>query len=96
LKVNFPTAMTLLQAQSGNGLAGIPAWKSLRRLISGSHVLSLLDQAVVSATSFVTLIIVARWTDPAQLGAFAIGMSMMGVLALLQHSLVSLPYSIQP
>ena len=95
MKVNFPIAATLLQAQSGNALAGIPAWKSLRRLISQSHVLALLDQAVVSATSFVTLIIVARWTDPAQLGAFAIGMSMMGVLALLQHSLVSLPYSIQ-
>jgi O-antigen/teichoic acid export membrane protein len=67
----------------------------LLRLISGSHVLAWADQAVVSATSFVALIMIGRWTDASQLGAYAIGSSVLALLLAAQESLITRPYSIQ-
>ena len=75
--------------------AGRPARQALLRLASANHVLALADQALASGTSFLALIMVARATDPAQLGAFAIGNTILGVAIALHQSLVSLPYSIQ-
>lgn len=72
-----------------------PGWRRLVRLVSRGPVLACADQAVVSATSFLTLIMMAWWTDPSQLGAFAIGLSVLGVSLAIQHSLVSMPYAIQ-
>jgi O-antigen/teichoic acid export membrane protein len=70
-------------------------WSALRRLIPGMHALALADQAVVSATSFLTTVMIGRWTDPAQLGAYAIGLSVLVSALAIQESLISLPYSIQ-
>lgn len=72
-----------------------PAWRRILRHLSRKPVLACADQAVVSGTSFLTLIMIARGTDAGQLGAFAIGLSVLGVALAIQHSLVSLPYSIQ-
>ena len=73
------------------------SWSSLGllRLLSGIHVLALADQAVVSATSFLTTVLVGRYTDPSQLGAYAIGNSVLASLFTVQGSLITLPYSIQ-
>jgi len=71
------------------------AWLLLPRFISGAHVLALADQGVVSAASFLTTVIIGRWTDASQLGIYAIGISVLASSYTIQGSLITLPYSIQ-
>ena len=70
-------------------------WPRLLSLVSGQHALALADQAVVSGTSFLTTVLIARWTDASQLGTYAIGISVLASLLTVQESLILLPYSIQ-
>ena len=70
-------------------------WQALAKRAFGNHALALIDQAIVSGLSFLTLIMVARFTETAALGAFAIANSFLGVLIALQHSLIAQPYTIQ-
>ena len=65
------------------------------RLASGPHVISLIDQAIVSGASFVSTIFVARWTVPSQLGIYSIGISLLVASLTIQEALISLPYTIQ-
>jgi O-antigen/teichoic acid export membrane protein len=65
------------------------------RLISGVHALALADQAVVSAASFATTVIIGRYADASQLGAYAIAISVLASLYTTQGSLITLPFSIQ-
>src|ERR1700674_3835450 len=91
-----PASRTSVAADASTGRAERSwAWPGLLRLISGIHVLALADQAVVSATSFVTTVLVGRYTDPSQLGAYAIAVSVLASLFTIQGSLITLPYSIQ-
>ena len=48
-----------------------------RGLVSREHVLSLVDQAVVSGTSFVTTLLIARGSGSSRLGIYALGMSLL-------------------
>ena len=73
----------------------IHAWRRLWQLAAGPHALALSDQAVVSGTSFLTIILVGRWTGSTQLGLFAIGMSVLASVIAAQDSLIVLPYAIQ-
>src|SRR5882672_9531385 len=75
-----------------------PTWAPMRRMLQrvrGVHVLALADQAVVSAASFFTTVIIGRCTDPSQLGAYAIAITVVASLFTIQGSLITLPYSIQ-
>ena len=65
------------------------------RLMFRSHVLAWADQAVVSITSFLLIVVIGRWTDPEQLGTYAIGVSVLALLIATQESLITRPYSIQ-
>ena len=65
------------------------------RVISGVHALALADQAVVSAGSFFTTVIIGRYADASQLGAYAIAISMLASLYTTQGSLITLPFAIQ-
>jgi O-antigen/teichoic acid export membrane protein len=79
-------------------LNGQAEGSSIRRLLArvrGTRVLALSDQAVVSAASFLTTVIIGRGTDPSQLGAYAIAISILASLFTIQGSLITLPYSIQ-
>src|SRR3982074_1162813 len=71
------------------------SWPRLLRFVSGVHVLALTDQAVVSAASFLTMVIIGRATDPSQLGASAIAIALLPACATIQGPLIPLPYSIQ-
>ena len=71
------------------------AWQSLFSLISGIHALALADQVVVSAASFLAIVTIGRFTNPSQLGAYAIGISVLASSFTIQGSLITLPYSIQ-
>jgi O-antigen/teichoic acid export membrane protein len=70
-------------------------WLSLFSLISGIHALAVVDQVVVSAASFLTTVTIGRFSDPSQLGAYAIGISVLASSFTIQGSLITLPYSIQ-
>ena len=73
-------------------------WVSLLRTAWGTwgtHALALADQAVVSAASFLTTVMIARWTIPNELGLYSIGISLLVSLLSIQESLISLPYTIQ-
>lgn len=63
--------------------------------VSGSHFLALLDQAVISGLAFVTVIMVGRWTNPAELGLYAIGFSILLSFLTVQWTLISIPYMTQ-
>lgn len=67
----------------------------ITRLLMNSHFLGWADQAVVSATSLLVLVMIGRWTDPHQLGIYAIGISILALLIATQESLITRPYSIQ-
>ncbi|HLH92145.1 MAG TPA: hypothetical protein VKX28_27255 [Xanthobacteraceae bacterium] len=81
--------------------AAWPVWAPVRALvpllrrIRGVHALALADQAIVSAASFFTTVIIGRCTDPSQLGAYAIAISVLASLFTIQGVLITLPYSIQ-
>lgn len=64
------------------------------RLMSGSHVLGWADQAIVSATSFLPLVMIGRWAGPHQLGVYAVGVSILALLVATQESLITRPYSV--
>ena len=65
-------------------------WRTWR-----THALALADQAVVSAASFLTTVVIARWTIPNELGLYSIGISLLVSSLSIQESLISLPYTIQ-
>jgi len=71
-----------------------PSAKMLRT-VSGAHVCALLDQAVVSGASFLTMILIGRWTSPAELGLYAIGVSILISLLAIQQTLISQPYQVR-
>ena len=50
---------------------------------------------MVSATSFLALIMLGRWTDANQLGAYATAVSVLALLLAAQESLITRPYTIQ-
>ena len=65
------------------------------RAVSGPHVSALFDQAVVSGASFLTMIMIGRWTNPVELGLYAIGVSVLLSFLAIQQTLISLPYQVQ-
>ena len=66
----------------------------LRRFLSKQHFLGLADQAIVSATSFFTLVVFARTTSAEETGYFALAISIAATGIAIQHALVSQPYMI--
>lgn len=66
----------------------------LVRLMTGSHGLGWADQAIVSITSFLPFVMIGRWTDPHQLGIYAVGVSILALLLATQESLITRPYSV--
>lgn len=65
------------------------------RLLRSAQALSWLDQGLASATSFLCLVLVARWADPAALGIFAFGLSLIAILLAAMEALVIRPYNVR-
>lgn len=70
-------------------------WKHALRFVSREHAQSLADQAVVSGTSFLSTLLIARWSGSGQLGIYAFGMSLLLSSLAFQDSLILQPYVIQ-
>jgi O-antigen/teichoic acid export membrane protein len=64
-------------------------------LVSREHILALADQAIVSASGFLTTLLIARWSDSTQLGVYALGLSLVLSLLAFQDSFILQPYMIQ-
>src|ERR1700682_1558781 len=60
-----------------------------------THALALADQAVVSGTSFLTMVVVGRSTSASELGLYSIASSLLVTSVTIQDSLISFPYTIQ-
>ena len=87
-------AAQALQPYVAKRAPGAPAWRGFLHH-SANHVAAWADQAVVSATSFLALIMLGRWTDANQLGAYATAVSVLAVLLAAQESLITRPFAIQ-
>jgi len=55
---------------------------------------ALVDQAIVSATSIVTVVILARFAGSAQLGLYSLGLTAVFLTLAVQESLISAPYMV--
>ena len=75
--------------------SGLPLWTEATRLLRSAQALSWLDQGLVSATSFLGLVLVARWADPAALGIFVFGLSIVAILLAVLDALVVRPYTVR-
>ncbi len=62
--------------------------------VSRDHILSLVDQVVVSGSSFLTTLLIARSSGAGQLGVYAVGMSLLLSSVAFQDSLILQPYTI--
>jgi len=69
--------------------------KTVGAIISPEHVFALADQAVVSGTSFLTTLLIARWSSSSQLGVYAVGISLLLSVQTFQESLILEPFIIQ-
>jgi O-antigen/teichoic acid export membrane protein len=60
--------------------------------LSREHALILLEQAIVIVGGFLTAFLIVRWSDAAQLGLYALGLSLIMALLGFHESLVVEPY----
>jgi len=67
----------------------------VRSIVSDTHILALTDQAVVSAASFLTTVIIGRFTQPSELGLYSIGLALLASCLCIQEALISTPYAVQ-
>ncbi len=58
------------------------------------RVLSLVDQAVISATNMCTSIVIGRTCAKAELGLYASGLSLILLVTAIQSALIAVPYTI--
>src|ERR1035441_2664694 len=66
----------------------------IRRLLRDRRILSLADQALMSAVNMCSAIIIARTCTKQQLGLYASGLSLVLFMTAVQSALISLPYTI--
>lgn len=85
--------MSMTRASTAR-MAPREAWNCVLRLALGTHALALADQAVVSGASFLTTILIGRWTNSRELGFYAISISVLSSIIAIQDSLIALPYAI--
>jgi O-antigen/teichoic acid export membrane protein len=57
-------------------------------------MLALLDQAVVSGTSFLTTVLVGRFAGQTQLGVYSLGFTVLVLIVCVQDSLIAAPYTV--
>ena len=82
-------------ATANRKLRANPLISRIARVLTNSHVLGWADQAIVSATSMLVLVMLGRWAGPHELGIYAIGFSIIALLLGTQDSLITKPYSVQ-
>lgn len=89
-KTNAAAAET---QETGSDARGV--WNYALTLLTREHILSLIDQALVSGTSFLTTLLIARFSSAGALGVYAVGISLLVSLQAFQDSLILQPYTIR-
>jgi O-antigen/teichoic acid export membrane protein/serine/threonine-protein kinase RIO1 len=69
-------------------------WVRLRAAASGKDTLAVIDQAVVSGTSFLTTVFIGRWCGASELGVYSLGFTLLVMWGCVQESLIAIPYTI--
>jgi len=67
----------------------------LARMWRSGNALGIADQAVVSATSFLSTIVVGRVCGASELGIFTLAVSILVTINALQNSLIAAPYTLR-
>ena len=62
--------------------------------VARGGALAVLDQAVVSGTNFLTVVLVGRACGQEELGYYSLGVTILVLLASIQESLVTAPYTV--
>jgi O-antigen/teichoic acid export membrane protein len=62
--------------------------------IERKWILTLADQSLVSGTSFLGGIIIARSCEREQLGLYTLGLSVLSIITLFQYAFISSPYNV--
>ncbi|NOJ43324.1 hypothetical protein [Bradyrhizobium australiense] len=69
-------------------------WARVLGTLSWGQALALTDQAVVSAASFLTTILIGRFAQSSELGLYSMGFSLLVTCLCILESLISTPYTI--
>src|SRR3954464_12546655 len=85
---------SLASAQTQSSSMGTRFRSGIRQLLAGENMLACTDQALVSAMSFATLILIGNWATLGELGSYAICSSFLALLLAAQDSLITRPYTI--
>jgi O-antigen/teichoic acid export membrane protein len=80
-------------ASTENAL-GVQLKPLIYKLAFNRRFLSMIDQALISATNMCTSIIIGRTCPKAQLGLYASGLSLILLVTAIQSALVTVPYTI--
>src|SRR5687768_6796463 len=72
----------------------LPLWQRPQTRAALHKGLALVDQAVISATSFVATLLVGRAGGPDELGVYSLGFTILLVAHCLQDALVGGPYTV--
>ena len=96
-KTSPPARLTLASpGRAGAAETQKQPWSArLLRIVPATHILAVADQAVVSGASFVTTVIIGRWTLPSEFGAYSLGISLVLLWLCVQESLILLPYIVR-
>ena len=97
MKVELADNFDACDDRSRDALFAIPARLRLlaRRFPALSHgLLSLTDQAIVSATSFATMVIIGRATSPDQFGLYYLILSIVFITVGVHEQMVATPYTV--
>ena len=67
----------------------------LRRLTVSNTALAFVDQCAVSGQAFLTLLLMGAFSDLAQVGRFAVGLSVIAIALAIQDATITRPYTVQ-
>ena len=81
--------LTILSENAAPGAVAGPS--ALRRVVGNRRVLSLVDQAVISATNMATSVVIGRTCAKTELGLYASGLSLILLLTAIQSALIAVP-----
>ena len=86
--------MTVVTRSAVSSAQALPAVGARRRRMLGVGAWGLTDQALISATNFVTMVLVARALGPTSFGAFALVYTALLFATELQGALVTQPHNV--
>lgn len=94
MKLTTLLPLTVQRGKDAKSLAGRRALAHLASLAKSAHVLAVLDQGIVSATNFVSMLLVARYASSSDAGRYSVILSLIAIAIALQDSFVLRPYSV--